>query len=430
MNQNKMLLRFLLFCFPWMFISGCVAYNSGDKGEIPVREKSASYKGLIMAGYQGWFNADGDGAGRGWNHYWKNQRLAPGSCKFDYWPEMSEYPVQYNSPFYFSDGKQATLFSSYDESTVDLHFKWMKEYGIDGVFIQRFVTNLNNPVSYGHNQKVLASAFKAAERHGRILCIMYDLSGIAAGEETLLMEDWKKLVEQYQLKNENRLDNYLCHNGKPLVVVWGAGFNDNRKYGLKEVRTIVDYLKNDSLYGGFSVMLGVPTYWRTLKNDTQSDTLLHTIVRSADIVQPWFVGRFNEETYLGFKDLLRDDMAWCKENGPDYVPVVFPGFSWHNMYPNYPSNQIPRNKGQFYWKQLAGVLSLGAEMVYVAMFDEIDEGTAIFKCAHQVPVGESVFVPLDEEIPSDHYLWLTGQAGRMLRKEIPVSAEMPMKTHN
>lgn len=73
---------------------------------------------------------------------------------------------------------------------------------------------------------------------------------------------------------------------------------------------------------------------------------------------------------------------------------------------------------------------MGAEMVYVAMFDEIDEGTAIFKCAHQVPVGESVFVPLDEEIPSDHYLWLTGQAGRMLRKEIPVSAEMPMKTHN
>ena len=63
-------------------------------------------------------------------------------------------------------------------------------------------------------------------------------------------------------------------------------------------------------------------------------------------------------------------------------------------------------------------------MIYVAMFDEIDEGTAIFKCAHTVPVAEgSRFVPLDAEIRSDHYLWLTGKAGELLkqRKTLPVS---------
>jgi len=66
-------------------------------------------------------------------------------------------------------------------------------------------------------------------------------------------------------------------------------------------------------------------------------------------------------------------------------------------------------------------------MLYVAMFDEIDEGTAIMKCAHEVPVGKSIFVPFDEEVPSDHYLWLTGIAGKMLRGEIPFSKEMPVR---
>jgi len=27
-----------------------------------------SYKNLVMAGYQGWFTAEGDGAERGWRH--------------------------------------------------------------------------------------------------------------------------------------------------------------------------------------------------------------------------------------------------------------------------------------------------------------------------------------------------------------------------
>lgn len=97
------------------------------------------------------------------------------------------------------------------------------------------------------------------------------------------------------------------------------------------------------------------------------------------------------------------------------------------MKTEFQSNQTPRNKGNFFWKQMAGAMSVGAEMIYVAMFDEIDEGAAIFRCAHKVPVGESVFVPIEQEIPTDHYLWLTGQATKMLRKEIPFRQEIPVK---
>ena len=78
-----------------------------------------------------------------------------------------------------------------------------------------------------------------------------------------------------------------------------------------------------------------------------------------------------------------------RKNKVDYAPLAFPGFSRRNMKGHENSVQIPRNKGSFLWKQLSGAIKEGAEMIYVAMFDEIDEGTAIFKCAKKfllVPV--------------------------------------------
>ena len=46
-------------------------------------------------------------------------------------------------------------------------------------------------------------------------------------------------------------------------------------------------------------------------------------------------------------------------------------------------------------------------MIYVAMFDEIDEGTAIYKISKNPPLGASPFVTFEPEIPSDYYLYLT-----------------------
>ncbi len=110
-----------------------------------------------------------------------------------------------------------------------------------------------------------------------------------------------------------------------------------------------------------------------------------------------------------------------KEDQVDYAPLVFPGFSWGNLKGKDHNSFIPRNKGSFLWTQLMGAIRAGAEMIYVAMFDEIDEGTAIFKCAKKVPVGKSTFVPLEEGVESDHYLKLVGEAAKILRKEKAVA---------
>ena len=76
-----------------------------------------SYRGLVMAGYQGWFNAPGDGAGRGWNHYLSHGKFEPGSTNIDVWPDVSEYKKTYKSPFKLADGSDAYLYSSYDASS-------------------------------------------------------------------------------------------------------------------------------------------------------------------------------------------------------------------------------------------------------------------------------------------------------------------------
>jgi hypothetical protein len=121
---------------------------------------------------------------------------------------------------------------------------------------------------------------------------------------------------------------------------------------------------------------------------------------------------------------LAPDMAWCAERKIDYLPVVFPGFSWHNMYGGR-LNQIPRQQGRFLWAQFVAAKRANATMIYVAMFDEVDEGTAIFKFTADVPpAGDSAFVPNDTA-QSDFYLKLTGNGGRLLRGEIPVSEELP-----
>src|SRR5206468_1899941 len=91
-----------------------------------------SYKGLVMAGYQGWFSAQGDDSNRGWHHYQKQGKFEPGYASIDFWPDVNDYPTTYKTAFHYANGDQAYVYSPYDETSVDLHVKWMRDYGIDG----------------------------------------------------------------------------------------------------------------------------------------------------------------------------------------------------------------------------------------------------------------------------------------------------------
>jgi hypothetical protein len=141
----------------------------------------------------------------------------------------------------------------------------------------------------------------------------------------------------------------------------------------------------------------------------------------ADVLSPWTVGRYRDiagvenhaENYWG------PDITWARAKGIDYMPVVFPGFSRHNMKGD-ALGSIPRLQGQFFWSQVVAAVNAGTDMMYLAMFDEVDEGTAIFKVTDQPPSSEETPFLTLEGLASDYYLRLAGEAGRLLRGETTI----------
>ena len=425
MNKQIFFLSILLFG----------AFTAQSQNKHAKTTAYPSYKGLVMAGYQGWFRVPESGI------FHPDQSKA----HLDMWPDVSEYEKTYPTGFKMADGSTARFFNSADQSTVDVHFKWMREYGVDGVFMQRFYGTTRSERSREPATTVLRHALNAASVNDRAIAVMYDLSGLRGrGEDcSAIIEDWKYLVDEVKVTNQAGKKTYLHHNGKPVVTIWGIGFPD-RPYNIRNIGLdrLIDFFKNDPVYGGCTVMLGVPTFWRDLNNDCIHDPYLHEVIKMADIVLPWMVQRFTPLLHFDmdrYRDVILGDIKWCREAGIDYVPCVCPGFSWHNLSRGAsnqsnssqpigdvkPIGSIPRQGGTFYWQQMSTAIVSGAEMIYVAMFDEVNEGTAIFKCTDTPPVSDiAKFITMDGK-PSDWYLWLTGQAAKMLRREIPLSIPMP-----
>ena len=377
-----------------------------------------------MFGYQGWFGCPGDGSPLdAWEHWFRRGApAAAATLRVDMWPDVSELPAadRCDTPLTLADGRPAQLFSAYNPRTVDRHFQWLQEYELPGVFLQRFSVRLDNAAVLGFRDGVARNVRAAAEAHGRVFAVMYDISGHP--RETVVdavKRDWTYLVDTLRITESPR---YLRHRGRPLVAIWGFGFRD-RAPTPQQAADLIDFFKNnpDPRYR-VTLLGGIPSRWRTLTRDSQTEATWARVYRSFDILSPWTVGRFTDDdtTDRFYDDEVRQDLAETRRLGLEYMPVIFPGFSWHNMNPTAPFNPIPRRGGRFYWHQVERAIAAGSTMLYGAMFDEVDEGTAMFKLAptrDTAPAGVPI-VTLDadgETLPSDWYLQLARAAQRRLR---------------
>lgn len=409
-----------------------------DASEAPLEAvvDATTLERKMLFGYQGWFLCAGDGSPvNAWTHWFRNGVASAANLTFDLWPDTSELGADelFATELASADGTPARLYSAYTPKTVARHFAWMRENGIDGVALQRFLSEVQDPRFFAVRNHVAENVRAGAEAEGRVFAVEYDLSSVDEAHLVAWLEaDWKYLVDTLKVTSSPR---YLKDGGKPVLYVWGLGFGD-RPVTAADAATLIDWLtKSADPQYRVTIVGGVPAHWRTLDGDSKTDPAWGPVYRSLDVISPWTVGRYADDAGVDAyrASSLAPDLAAANAAGKRYMPVVFPGFSWHNLNSatGAPLNQIPRRGGRLYWRQVWNALDAGATMLKTAMFDEVDEGTAMFKVAPsaaQQPAG-ATFVPLDADgqaLPSDFYLRLGGAATSALRGTRPLSAMLPL----
>jgi hypothetical protein len=366
-----------------------------------------------------------------------------GFLRFDSWPDMSEFDDDELCPtnLRYSNGAIAGLYSAANSKTVDRHFRWMASHSIDGVWKQRFLCDVGAPgPKRDFNDRVTANVAAAAAASGRVWALMYDVSG--ADPDTLLehvKSDWSHLVSRLKILDGDR---YLHHRGAPILAIWGLGANSHgRNFSVTTAIAIQDHFASLNV----TLMGGVPTGWRDLTRDSQTDPRWHDVYRRFAVISPWTVGRYtsaDNQSPASVDKFLHEyiipDMAAAKAAGADYLPVVFPGDSAHYE-PRQPPenlNHCPRNGGTFLWRQLWNALSVAkVDMLYGAMYDEVSEGTAFYKIAsrkNQTPANAAfLFNDVDagvDNLPSlksDWWLELASHASAHLRGGPSITKRMP-----
>jgi hypothetical protein len=379
--------------------------------------------GKVTVGYQGWFACVGDGAPiNSWWHYSGGATPTPVTLTniIHCWPDMRQFSTGYQTGFTnFGNGQPARLFSSYDQQTVNTHFRWMAENGIDTAALQRFDPYSGTGFTIGGEgptrNDMAVKVMNAAQAYGIKFYIMYDVSGWNSNAMPAQIEyDWTNVMAQLQVTNSPM---YARQNGKPVVCIWGFGFNDsNHPWGAATCASVINWFKSQGCY----VIGGVPTWWRTGVSDSQTNFL--SAYSAFNMISPWMVGRIgntgDSDNFYNNPEL--SDQAYCNANGIDYQPCVLPGDTGQ------------RAHGDFMWRQFYNMTRLGCQGIYISMFDEFNEGNQIACTAEDAsmePIGtSSLYFTLDQDgthCSSDYYLRLTGDGGRMFKGQISLTTTRP-----
>ena len=141
-------------------------------------EASGGLAGKLIVRYQGWFGCSNDFENnKDWQH-WFMKGVQPENFTVDLLPSVRGFSESdlCDTRLRRTDGTTVKVFSSQNAQVVATHFRWMREHGIDGPAVQRFVYEFDIPEKVCHKDNVLKNVRLAAEANGRVFYVTYDIS--------------------------------------------------------------------------------------------------------------------------------------------------------------------------------------------------------------------------------------------------------------
>lgn len=381
-------------------------------------DRRIQIKGAHVAGYQGWFRCPQDDARNRWTRWFRHEgnRLVP---TVDMWPDLAEVNIEdrCDSGLKDSSGNPVWVFSSLNKRISLLHAQWAFDYNIDALAMQRFVNYLKDPIRIKQFDSVLKNMRESLKEKSRGYFLMYDISGGSGDWQGDIISDIARLEKMGIFDDKH----YVYNGERPLVAIWGFGVPGRPGKPSELVKIVDQLISGEHLNRRFSVMGGVTHQFRKLASADIDSEKWTNLFKSFDIISPWYVGAIpNTESVIKFsQNHIVPDKKWSESHNVYFMPTLFPGFSWVNLKNgDWPENQIARDCGKFYAEQIRMMDILKIKMAFTAMFDELDEATAIFKTIpskNREPKGIKN-ITLDEDgcyMESDYYLKLASQLSKI-----------------
>ena len=190
------------------------------------------------------------------------------------------------------------------------------------------------------------------------------------------------LVDELKVTSHPR---YQRHNGKPVLSVWGMGLNENAHppANAAEALELIEWFKSMApepyrvTYMGGTPSRGGPSPTTAHKEPEWAD--VYGDGRGAALDGGRYDALLDRASKAGVKRSF--DQASRRGESPSDLPAgrISRIFLAESEAGRARPNQIPRHRGEFLWRQAYNAKVAGATVLKIAMFDEVDEGTAVFE---------------------------------------------------
>lgn len=412
----------LLLVISGMFLACAMSASAQTVDPTTINNK-------VLVGYQGWFRTPGDVAGTNTFAHWFSGAAMQSTEVFDTWPDLSTFPPSavYSIPtMFYPDGTNATLYSGQNPAAVLRQFQMMQEEGIDGVMLSEFTTHLaqaggSNANDYPNVVRILNNVRAAATATGRTWAFLYDTSGASSSNVVSVVEtQWENMVNSGYTSDPR----YLHMNGLPVVMIYGFFDNDSNHvigdptYG----QPIIDFFKAPGPYQAYVIGSG-EWYWRTT-----GTAAIQQMIGTLNAYIPWNVGHVHTVAGATYPiqaetGTYQADQAQLATTDTKFIPLFFPGTS--NAGAPTATQTSPRYNGNAYWQQFSSTPTAGMNTLFIAMYDEVNENTAIMPVTNTPPTQTPEFFTSPGD-PPDWYERLTNVGAYYFENNLPVPEVTPI----